>query len=88
MSEGVGVKETLCTRCMHREVCIHKLDYLNILKAVENARVAAVKDEATGGFSLAKVIDYDFISGISVGCRYYRHRTDTYRDGDSQRLTF
>lgn len=23
-----GVKETLCTRCEHREVCIHKLDYL------------------------------------------------------------
>ena len=80
MSEGV--KETLCTRCVHREVCIHKLDYLNILKAVENARVAAVKDEATGGFSSTKVIDYDFIGGISVGCRYYLYRTDTYRHGD------
>lgn len=65
MSEGV--KETLCTRCEHREVCMYKLDYLNILK---------------------KVIDYDFISGISVGCRYYRNWTDTYRDGDSQCLTF
>ena len=80
MSEGV--KETLCTRCSHLEVCIYKLDYLNILKAVENARVAAVKDEATGGFSSKKVADYDFISGISVGCRYYLHRTDTCRDGD------
>ena len=77
-----GVKETLCTRCVHKDVCAYKLDYLNILKAVENARVAEVKDEATGGFSSTKVIDYDFISGISVGCRYYRHRTDTYRDGD------
>lgn len=86
MSEGV--KETLCTRCEHREVCIHKLDYLNILKAVENARVAAVKDEATGGFSSTKVIDYDFISGISVGCRYYRNLTNTYRDGDSQCMIF
>ena len=83
-----GVKETLCTRCAHREVCMYKLYYLNILKAVENARVAAVKDEATGGFSSTKVIDYDFISGISVGCRYYRNWTDTYRDGDSQCLAF
>ena len=83
-----GVKETLCTRCEHREVCIHKLDYLNILKAVENARVAAVKDEATGRFSSTKVSDYDFISGISVGCRYYRNWADTYRDGDSQCLRF
>ena len=79
MSEGV--KETICTRCEHREVCIYKLDYLNILKAVENARVAAVKDEATGGFSSKKVADYDFISEISVGCRYYRHRTDNCRNG-------
>lgn len=30
----VGVKETLCTRCAHQEVCIHKQDYLDILKAV------------------------------------------------------
>lgn len=80
MSEGV--KETLCTRCAHREVCMYKPYYLSILKAVENARVAAVKDEATGGFSSTKVSDYDFISEISVGCRYYRHRTDTCRDGD------
>ena len=76
-----GVKETLCTRCEHREVCIHKFDYLNILKAVENARVSVVKETPDGGFSSKKVIDYDFISGISVGCRYYQHRTDICRDG-------
>lgn len=76
-----GVKETLCTRCEHREVCIYKLDYLNILKAVENARVSVVKEYQDGGFSSKKVIDYDFISGISVGCRYYQHRTDNCRYG-------
>ena len=76
-----GAKETLCTRCEHREVCIYKLDYLNILKAVENARVSVIKENTDGGFSSKKVIDYDFISGISVGCRYYKHRTDTCRDG-------
>ena len=83
-----GVKETLCTRCMHKDVCAYKLDYLNILKAVENARVSVVKENTDGGFSSKKVADYDFISGISVGCRYYRNWTDTYRDGDSQCLTF
>lgn len=86
MSEGV--KETLCTRCDHREVCMYKLYYLNILKAVENARVSVVKETADGGFSSKKVADYDFISGISVGCRYYRNLTNTYHDGDSQCLTF
>ena len=81
MSEGV--KETICTRCEHREVCMYKLYYLNILKAVENARVSSITDTQDGGFSSKKVADYDFISGISVGCRYYRHRTDNCRNGDS-----
>lgn len=77
-----GVKETLCTRCVHKDVCAYKPDYLNILKAVENARVSVVKETPDGGFSSKKVIDYDFISGISICCRYYRNWTDTYRDGD------
>lgn len=83
-----GVKEALCTSCEHREVCMYKLDYLNILKAVENARVSSITDTQDGGFSSKKVANYDFISGISVGCRYYRNRTNTYRDGDSKCLTF
>ena len=86
MSEGV--KETLCTSCQHREVCIYKLDYLNILKAVGNARVSDVKETQDGGFSSKKVADYDFISGISVGCRYYLKRIDTCHYGDSKCLTF
>ena len=76
MSEGV--KETLCTRCAHREVCMYKLYYLSILKAVENARVSVVKDAQDGGFSSKKVSDYDFISEISVECRYYRHWTEVF----------
>lgn len=82
MSEGVGAKATLCTSCEHCAVCVYKPDYLNILKAVENARVSEVKETQDGGFSLKRVIDYDFISEISVGCRYYRNWTDTYRDED------
>ena len=83
-----GVKETLCTRCVHKDVCAYKLDYLNILKAVENARVSVIKENTDGGFSSKKVTDYDFISGIYVYCRYHRNFTDTYRDGDSQCLKF
>lgn len=75
-----GVKETLCNRCEHKDVCAYKFDYLNILKAVENARVSVIKENTDGGFSTKKVSDYDFISGISISCRYYRNWTDTYRD--------
>jgi hypothetical protein len=62
------VKETLCTRCAHREVCIYKQDYIDILKAVENATVT---QNTPDGITSNKVTQYDFISGISVGCKYY-----------------
>lgn len=72
-----GVKETLCTLCAHREVCVYKKDYLDILKVVENA--AVTKDTPDGKITSKKVIHYDFISEISVGCKYYRNWTDMYR---------
>lgn len=69
---------TACTRCVHKDVCAYKSDYLNILKAVENARVTVFKEDPDGGEITSKsVTDYDFISGVSVGCRYYRNWTDT-----------
>ncbi len=73
----VGVKETLCTRCVHQEVCIHKRDYLDILKAVENATV--IRNTHDGKIASKNVIHYDFISEISVGCKYHQNRTETYR---------
>lgn len=30
-------------------------------------------------YSLKKVIHYDFISEISVGCKYHQNWTETYR---------
>ena len=73
----VGVKETLCTRCAHREVCSHKQDYLDILKAVENATVTS--DTPDGKITSKKVVHYNFISDISVKCKFYQNWTETYR---------
>lgn len=61
-------KETLCTRCAHREVCIYKQDYIDILKAVENATIT---QDTPDGITSKKVIHYGFIGGISVSCKYY-----------------
>ena len=30
-------KETNCTRCVHRQVCKHKEDFLNVVNAINNA---------------------------------------------------
>lgn len=62
------VKETLCTRCAHREVCVYKQDFIDIIKAIENAAVTKyIPDEIVS----KKVTQYDFISGITVSCKYY-----------------
>lgn len=70
-----GVKETLCTRCAHKQ------DYFDILKAVENATVT--RDTGDGKITSKKVIHYDFISGISVRCKYHQNWTETYRSGEA-----
>ena len=63
-----GVK-TLCTLCAHKEVCTYKQDFIDIIKAIENASM--------------KVINYDFVSEISVGCKYYENWTGTYRSKEA-----
>lgn len=73
----IGAKETLCSRCAHWEVCAHKQDYLDILKAVEN--VCVVKNEPDGKITSKKASNYDFVSKISVDCKYYKNWTGTYR---------
>ena len=64
-----GVKETLCTHCIHQEVCAYKQDFLDIIKAVED--ITIIKELPDGTASSKRVTGYDFISGIYVGCKYY-----------------
>lgn len=65
-----AVKETLCTRCIHREVCVYKQDFLDIIKAVEQAPM--VRGTPDGKIKSKKITDYNFISEISIGCKYYQ----------------
>ena len=75
MLDCACTKETLCTNCTHRDVCIYKTDYLDILKAVSNASV--MRDTPDGKMMSKKVICYDFIGDISVSCRYYQNRKES-----------
>lgn len=73
-----GVKETLCTRCIHREVCTYKQDFLDIIEVVENASVT--RDTPDGEITSKKVIHYDFVSEISIGCKHYQNWTKAYKE--------
>lgn len=69
---NIDLKETLCSRCIHKVVCAYSNGYLSILKAVSEACVP--HPGSTGeGSGYKKVIDFDFIGDISVPCRYYRN---------------
>lgn len=61
-----GVK-TLCTHCSHKEVCVHKQDFRDIIEAIENASITR----------------YEFVSEISVKCKYYENWTETYRSKEA-----
>lgn len=70
-------RETQCTRCIHREVCLHKSDFLDICTAIFDASVR--KSVEGGKCSMKKVINYDCLGGIEVKCRYYRQEVATTR---------
>lgn len=72
MSEGlvVSINETACTRCIHKEVCLYKNDYLDIFNAVSDANVSKMCPD--GKISLKKISSFDFIDGIRVVCHHYK----------------
>lgn len=68
------VKETLCTKCEHRNVCKYKEDYLKVVESVYNAIVCFEADNGKHG--MKKVTNYDFIGEIKIPCKYYCSTTD------------
>ena len=75
-----SVRETPCTRCVHRTVCKHKDDYLKVIKAVNEATVHEHEDNSTR-VKMTKVINYDCVSDISVTCRYHQPEVAKPREG-------
>lgn len=72
-----GVMETQCTQCTHKDVCMHKNDFLDIHNAVFNAEV--YKNHEDGSVSMRKVVDFDCLDDIVIKCRYFEKITPTSR---------
>ena len=68
---NIDLKETLCSRCIHKVVCAYSKGYLSIVNAVSEARVPQPGSNGEGS-GYKKVIDFDFIDDILVPCRYYQ----------------
>lgn len=75
-----AVRETPCTHCAHREVCKHKEDFLNVIRAVNEATVHEPEDNSNR-VRMKKVVNYDCVSDIVVTCRYHKPEVATPREG-------
>ena len=79
------VKETLCTRCVHRGVCRYTEDYLEVLKAVESITVDKKCSDGKKCL-LTPIHSLEFIAGISVNCKFHQHRINEYCHADNAPL--
>lgn len=68
-NEMTGTKETQCTNCIHREVCIHKMDFLEAQKAVDFLEY----EHAKGG--TVRLCDIPFIRPIELKCKHFYQAT-------------
>ena len=75
-----GVKETLCTRCVHRTVCKHKDEFLKAIQAVNEATVDEFENDGNR-MRMTKVVNIDCVGNISVTCRYHQPEVSTPREG-------
>lgn len=60
-----GVRETSCTRCEHREVCVYKDKYLQYLKGFED-------------FHNGYLDDVSFIRKDDPKCNFFKKKIDVY----------
>ena len=62
-----GVKETQCTHCSHREVCAHKVEFLEAQYTVDRVTV-------NNGY----LRDIEWIKPIELSCKYF-HKEINHR---------
>ena len=62
------VKETKCTSCFHRTVCMHKIYFLRICEAVDRAKIY---EKTEHGYCEHPISSYDCFGGVDVKCKYY-----------------
>ena len=70
------IKEVPCEGCIHKEVCAHKQDLLDICAAVSEC---AVYRSRCGGF-YENITNFDCLNDIVVRCKYFNYGQATPRN--------
>lgn len=68
-------KETQCTRCQHRTVCMYKETFLKAAEAVDRAvmytEIIEVDGEKNPTVKAQKVTSLSFLQPIELQCKYH-----------------
>lgn len=65
-----GCKETACTTCAHREICILTDEFLKAQSAVDDVTVYL------GDNRMKKLRDYGWITAPNLRCKHYMQRME------------
>ena len=65
-----AVMETQCTKCIHKEVCKHKQDFLDICEAAYNLEIHRSCSEDRK-ISIIPAKNFECLNSIIVSCRYF-----------------
>ena len=82
----IELREPLCTRCSHREVCIFKDEFLRALEAVNEVRVDRPTKEKNA-ISFIKICDIPWIKPVELICEHYREKQPTFRNARKKKIT-
>lgn len=72
------VRETTCTHCIHRGVCKHQKDFLDVIDAVNSADVTW--SEGNKG-CMKRVTSFECVASIEVTCKFYKQEQPQNREG-------
>lgn len=80
-----SVRETICTNCVHCEVCRYKEKYLEAVKAIQNVGVDF--DSGDGKVAMQKISMIDFITLRDPDCKFFSQRYTQFQRSSGQIFT-
>lgn len=79
-----GLKEAICTSCIHREVCKHKAQYLAARNKINDLLISTEEQSNENGarYSTHPISQLEFFVGASLPCRFFlQNNYSVCRDG-------
>lgn len=66
----LGVKETQCTRCGHREVCSLKTEFLEAQKAIDEVYISRPCEDGKK-VGMIRIRDIKYIEPVELCCKHF-----------------